>query len=108
MLFANNKHWWREIQLSYDYFEKWKKLEGGMDWKLNPQSQEAVLGNFNYYSGTLTGILKDLEKDVKETKFLEQGLEVISEDENPAMMRGGGGSNKRKNVRTRRRVKLAK
>ena len=89
-----------QIELYNDYFKKWNDLKGGWDLKFNKQSQETVIKNFNYYSDSLTGMLKDLDKDVKDTEVLEQG--VVE-----PQPQGGGSGNKRKN-RTRRRAKPAK
>ena len=100
-LFSMYKRWMGQIELYNDYFKKWNDLKGGWDLKFNKQSQETVIKNFNYYSDSLTGMLKDLDKDVKDTEVLEQG--VVE----PRPQGGGGGGNKRKN-RTRRRAKPAK
>ena len=51
-------------------------------------------------------MLKDLDKDVKDTEVLEQGV-VESQPQGANVGGGGGGGNKRKN-RTRRRAKPAK
>ena len=99
-LFSMYKRWMGQIELYNDYFKKWNDLKGGWDLKFNKQSQETVIKNFNYYSDSLTGMLKDLDKDVKDTEVLEQG--VVE-----PQPQGGGSGNKRKN-RTRRRAKPAK
>jgi hypothetical protein len=104
-LFSMYKRWMGQIELYNDYFKKWNDLKGGWDLKFNKQSQETVIKNFNYYSDSLTGILKDLDKDVKDTEVLEQG---VVEPQPQGIRVGGGGGNKRKNVRTRRRAKPAK
>jgi hypothetical protein len=104
-LFSMYKRWMGQIELYNEYFKKWNDLEGGWDLKFNKQSQETVIKNFNYYSNSLTGILTDLDKDVKDTEVLEQG---VVEPQPQGIRVGGGGGNKRKNVRTRRRAKHAK
>ena len=106
-LFSMYKRWMGQIKLYNDYFKKWNDLKGGWDLKFNKQSQETVIKNFNYYSDSLTGMLKDLDKDVKDTEVLEQGVVESQPQGANVGGGGGGGGNKRKN-RTRRRAKPAK
>jgi hypothetical protein len=111
-LFSMYKRWMGQIDLYNNYFKKWNDMKGGWDMKFNKQTEENVLNNFNYNSKYLTGILQDLDNDVKDTKVLEQQLNVapavvngagVDTEQDRAMGRGVGG-----NKRTRRRTKPAK
>jgi hypothetical protein len=110
-LFSMYKRWVSEIKFYNDYFNKWNELKGRV-FGLTPDEYD-VVKQFESSSNALTALLKSLDKDVKETEILENGIRVMTEDElrdqgNRRGGGGGGGSNKRKNVKTRRRNKPAK
>ena len=100
------------FELYYEYFNDNKKMNGGYSLNDGRQTPEFVITRFNQKSESLKGILKFLETDANETEVLTEQLGVMDDARDRAMRRGGGRggskSNKRKNVKTRRRNKPGK